>query len=100
MRWIDQGRGPVPIEFERLVEATVDDAAVRAAIALLLAEKRAGKELDYGPRDPLLSGFVGSELARFEAMVARRDDPAPTSERLDALFRATLKELWGPMMPE
>jgi predicted nucleotidyltransferase len=99
MRWIEQGRGPVPIEFDRLVEATVDNVAVRKAIALLLAQKRAGKELDYGPRDALLSDFGESELARFEGTAGGRDDPTPSLEKLDALFRLRLKEIWGAKMP-
>jgi predicted nucleotidyltransferase len=31
MRWIDQELGPVPIEFKRLVDATVHDAGLRRA---------------------------------------------------------------------
>jgi predicted nucleotidyltransferase len=99
MRWIEQGRGAVPIEFDRLVDATVDDAAVRTAIAALLSAKRDGKELDFGPRDAVLSGFAESELLRLEGTAGGRDDPTPSAESLDALFRATLRELWGSTLP-
>jgi len=100
MRWIDRGLGPVPIEFDSLVEATVDDAALRSSIDALLVEKRAGQELDFGPRDPVLSDFVEKELARFEHTAGGREDPSPSPEKLDTLFRATLRELWGPTLPE
>lgn len=43
---MDQGRGPVPLEFEKLVEATVDDPALRGAISNLVSAKSAGPELD------------------------------------------------------
>jgi len=99
MRWIDRGLGPVPIEFDRLVAATVDEAPLKAAIADLLAAKRAGAELDYGPRDAVLSGFAESELLRFEGTAGGRDDPTPTPEKVDVLFRETLREVWGSMMP-
>ncbi len=99
MRWIDQGRGPVPIELDRLLDATVDDTTLRKAVDDLLAAKRAGGELDYGPRDTVISAFVESEVARFESAADGRVDPTPSVEELDALFRSTLRELWGSTMP-
>ena len=99
MRWIDRGLGPVPIEFDRLVAATVEEASLKTAIADLLAAKRAGAELDYGPRDAVLSGFAESELLRFERSAGGRQDPTPTDERVDVLFRETLREVWGMTLP-
>lgn len=61
MRWIERGLGPVPMEFERMVEGTVEEPALRDAIAQLLVEKRAGTELGKGPRIPAISDFVESE---------------------------------------
>ncbi len=99
MRWIELDLGPVPIEFDRLVDAAVDDAAVRQAIEDLLVAKRAGAELDYGPRDPVLSEFAETELARLEMTVGDRPDPRPSPDLIDSLFRATLREIWGSTLP-
>lgn len=96
MRWIDLGLGPVPIEFSRLVEATVSDAALRAAIEELLAAKRSGAELDRGPRIPVLGDFIEQEMARLEQTAAGRPAVAPSVEALDALLRDTLREVWRP----
>ena len=94
MRWIDQELGPAPIEFQKLVEATVHDADLRAALDELIAAKRAGAELDRGPRIPVISDFIKSELTRLENTASDRAEPGPQVERLNELFRSTLKEVW------
>jgi predicted nucleotidyltransferase len=43
IRWIEQGRGPVPIEFKRLVMATIDDVKLRRAIDELVDAKSKGE---------------------------------------------------------
>jgi uncharacterized protein len=65
MSWIRSRPGPVPIEFEKLVHASVVDKDVLAAIESLLASKREGAELDRGPRIPVLSEFIENEMTRF-----------------------------------
>lgn len=99
MQWIDNSLGAVPMEFEKLVDATVTDASVRAAIAQLLEGKRAGNELDESPRDPVLSEFVEREIARLGSTAGARKDPAPPVEKLDELFRAAVREQWGAELP-
>jgi len=99
MRWIERGLGPVPIEFDRLVERSVDDPAIRREIAELLRAKRAGDELDFGPKSAALSSFAETEIARLERLEEERLDPAPSDEQVDALFRETLREIWGPTLP-
>ena len=94
MRWIDQGRGPVPIEFRKLVEATIEDSTLRAAINDLIAAKQAGAELERGPRTPVISDFVESEMARHGQSLSERPDVAPSFEVLNELFRNTLVEVW------
>ncbi len=94
MRWIDQERGPVPIEFQKLVEATVDDPTLLTAIGNLVWAKRAGVELDRGPRIPAVSDFIESETARLEQTGSDRPDVAPAVETLNELFRSTLDECW------
>jgi predicted nucleotidyltransferase len=94
MRWIDQGRGPVPIEFQKLVESTVDDPILLSAIGSLVSAKRAGAELDRGPRIPAVSDFIENEMVRLEQMASKRSDAAPPIETLNQLFRGTLEEVW------
>ena len=56
--WIERGYGVVPIEFHKLVERVIDDAAVRTAVEDLVRRKKSGEELDRGPHIPEISGFL------------------------------------------
>ena len=94
MRWIDQELGPVPIEFQKLIDATVHDTRLRVALDDLIAAKRAGAELDRGPRIPEISDFITAELARLENTASDRADPGREGVRLSELFRSTLNEVW------
>ena len=99
MRWIEGGHGPVPIEFGRLLNATVTDVALRQAIDRLVAEKLAGHELDNGPRIQVISDFIEQEMARFEAREVDRRENTPPVDELNLLFRRTLQELWPESRP-
>ncbi len=94
-RWIEQDRGVVPIEFQKLLDATVDDAALRTAIDDLVARKKKGFEVDRGTKIPAISTFIDRELARLE--VANPARPAPDSDpmKLDELFRDALEVVSG-----
>jgi hypothetical protein len=94
MLWIERGLGPVPIEFGRLLDATVTDPRVRRAVDELLEAKRSGAELDRGPAIPALGGFIASEMTRLEGTAAERPSSAPSVEQLDDLFRDILAEVW------
>lgn len=95
IRWIESVGGAPPIEFDRLVEATVEDAALRRAIADLVEEKRAGAELDQGPRIPPIGDFIASELQRHEMSSSPPPHAAPPIEDLNDLFRDALREVWA-----
>lgn len=90
VRWAEQDRGPVPVAFDRLVEATVDDEALRNAIDALVARKREGRELDAGPRLPTLHDFVETELERQANATFPDAEPPPGMEPLNNFFRAVL----------
>lgn len=95
--WIERGLGVVPIEFGALVDRIVDDADLRREIDDLLARKRAGAELDRGPRNPVLSGFLEAQLERLQAGA---QPPAGTRDPaiLDRLFVDIVKEVNGERM--
>jgi predicted nucleotidyltransferase len=99
MRWIEEGRGPVPIEFQKLVDAVIHDPALRTAINDLVSAKRAGAELDRGPRIPAISDFVESEMARLGETVSNRAHAVQAVETLNELFRNTLDEVWHGQQP-
>ncbi len=94
--WIEAGLGVVPMEFQKLVDATVGDPELLDAIGDLLARKKAGEELDRGPKIPVIGAFLERELKRLSG-----ENPAPPAvssdpARLDQLFRGALVEVWGP----
>jgi predicted nucleotidyltransferase len=90
VRWAEQDRGPVPVEFERLVATTVENPALRAAIDDLLAQKKAGTEQDVGPRLPTLHDFIEAELER-QADAEFPDSPSrPGPAPLNDFFRTVL----------
>ena len=92
--WIERGYGIVPMEFQVLVDRLLDEGEVRTAIQDLVRRKKAGEELDRGPRIPQISDFLVRELDR----LAQRQ--APSSERRDAIrldqvFRQCLIDVYG-----
>jgi len=96
VRWIERGLGPVPIEFQTLVDATIQDSDVREAVRQLVAQKAAGAELDRGPRIEPISAFVESELDRLEAAAVAVEAPGSPVAPLNDLFREVLDEVWSP----
>lgn len=95
VNWIERGLGVVPTEFGALVGGLPLDSALKAEIDKLLEAKRAGAELEYGPRIAPISHFIESELSRFEGMTFNYDKHAAPIELLDALFLSALKEVWS-----
>jgi uncharacterized protein len=92
--WIERGLGVVPMEFEVLLDRVVEDSGLRSRVDALLAAKRSGAELDKGPRDDVISGFLENELKRLRA---EHQPPAETRDpaRLDQLFVDILAEVNG-----
>lgn len=95
MQWIEKGLGPAPIEFGKLVDATLPPGELRTAVDGLVAAKTAGVELGMSPRIPAISHFIESELTRLERVTAVQATAAPGAEQLNELFRAMLIEVWG-----
>jgi len=91
IRWIEQETTPIPVEFETLVSRIVVDQSLLQAIDSLLEIKKSGKEIDRGPRNPILNTFIESELATFEARTVPIG-PKADIEKLNELFRFALGE--------
>jgi hypothetical protein len=93
-RWVEQGRGPVPMLYSRLLDTLDGPPALRAEIDDLLARKIAGDELAEGPRLPAIHAFVTAEMDRLEAVAAGLPKTPPELEPLNGLFRQTLRAAW------
>lgn len=84
-----------PMEFDVLVAHHLP-APLRPLVEDLLARKRAGEELDVGPRLPALDAFLEERLHHFHTTLSALPRPAPPDlDQLDALFQACLAEIWG-----
>lgn len=93
VRWVQAERGPVPVRFERLLEAGVDDAELRGAIDNLLSQKRAGTEQAEGPRLSTLHDFIDAELERLEGTQFSETSGATPVDPLNTFFRRVLARL-------
>jgi predicted nucleotidyltransferase len=93
-RWIQRGLGQVPMLFQELVDAVLDETDVRAELDQLVARKRAGDELDREPPIALLSEFIAAEIRRLE-QASEPEEAACDLEDLNPFFRKYVLEA-GP----
>lgn len=84
-RWIEQSRGPVPTEFQKLF-VTIQSESLLMSIDDLVARKQASAELSEGPRMPILSDFISEEIDRFKALDVGKAEHYPT-ESLNKVLR-------------
>ena len=90
MRWIEiEPTLPVPMEFQKLIDACVDESSVREAIDELLTRKRAGQELDRQPKIAVLSDFITTQLACLEKIDIHAREK-PNFEKLNVLLERLL----------
>ncbi len=94
MKWIEEGRGIVPTDFNVTVEKLTLVPALKEAIANLLERKQAGNELDREERIPAISDFIESELARWENSEIPKSIVNPHGTNLDQFFRECIHEVW------
>ena len=99
-RWIEAGRGPVPMAFATLLEVLPDRPGLRAAVEDLLARKTAGGERSAGPPVGAIHDWAAEELPRQVAIAAAMPKAAVKYEPLNELFRATLRAAWADRMPD
>ena len=93
MNWIEQGLGAVPTDFNVLLDKLVIEPNLRVEIERLLSAKRAGAELDRGPRIEPISRFIERELERWEKQKIVSHRLADITDKLDELFKANLAEV-------
>jgi hypothetical protein len=88
--WIEQGRGPVPMRFQDLVNALVTDVKVREAIAELLVIKRKAMESEHGLAMPAINEFLDLHLSRLSHVAAPPKRDSQDFTVLDRLLRDTV----------
>jgi predicted nucleotidyltransferase len=88
--WIEQGRGPVPMRFQDLVDALVTDGGLRDAIAELLVIKRKAKESEHGEPMPAINAFLDSHLNRLSHEAGPLKQGEQDFTILDRLLRDTV----------
>lgn len=97
IRWIEQGWGVVPTEFQTLVDQVLDSSELKEEIGKLVAAKRRGEELNQAPRIECISRFIEDELARLEGRQFAQEYSRPAGPALafDRVFQAALEEVWS-----
>jgi predicted nucleotidyltransferase len=93
VRWIEQGRGPVPMEFSRLL-VIIEDADLLREIQTLIERKKRGDELAREPAIGPISRFIVSEIDRPRAVVRPSERSDRDLEPLSELFRSMLEAAW------
>lgn len=88
--WIESNLGIVPMEFDRLVTGTIKELELKSEIDELVRMKRAGDELDRGPRFTAIHSFIESELDRHANGSKTQATPHVDIDSLNQLFRALI----------
>ena len=94
--WIKQTKTMAPMEFDKLVDSQVTDQNVKIEIQNLLRRKITGEELKEEAKNQILNDFLQQKIEFYNDYVKTIEQPnQPDTERLNQLFRFTLKEAWG-----
>jgi len=98
IRYLEQGHGVPPVEFETLVEAVAPDE-IRPGIATLLEEKRRTSELGYGDPIQEINDFIEHELDRHRDSFKGQGRPdllakIELTDKLNDVFRSAISESW------
>lgn len=94
--WIEQNRGPVPMEFNILVDKIIQDEKLKKSINNLVFEKKEGNELYWGQKIPKISEFIDDEIERLkDKLHLMKKRKRIDFEKLNDIFRSALVEVWG-----
>ncbi|MBG9456474.1 hypothetical protein ABE61_21290 [Lysinibacillus sphaericus] len=95
-KWIETNNTVPPIDFQELLNAIISEGPLKTEIEQLLKRKMVGDELNMEPRIESINEYLDKEIEHIEAycknLHVKVDDP---TQKLDALFRSTLQEVWG-----
>jgi len=95
IRYIEQGHGLPPVEFQQLVNLAAPPE-IKVAIEHLVQKKKLTPEVGVGARVPVLDTFITAELLRHsgsysgDGRSSLKDKPS-TTEELNAIFLSTIK---------
>jgi predicted nucleotidyltransferase len=93
--WIREQRTMPPMEFSKLLSFALrenDDPELGYSIQNLLRHKKAGKEIEKGPRDNLLDAFISKKMSYYQAVDFGK--PRPLDYDLaDEIFREIIHAL-------
>ncbi len=92
VRWIEAGRGPVPMPFATLVETLVTDPELATAVRALLLRKQSAVEQERADPPPVIASYIEAELARLSEIQAAELPPPQEYGPLNVLFRQVLAE--------
>ena len=92
--WIENTNTMAPMEFQKLVDTQITDKTLKSEIEKLLKRKIAGEELDLELKIPVINDFLEKQIAYYNDYLSNHNlTIQPNTERLDRLFRETLKEI-------
>ena len=94
VRWLEQSRGVVPMEFTALLITIEDQKDLVSDIEALVTRKMAGEELDRAPAIPTISRFISDEVARLEHFTLPQAPRGRDFGSLNVLFRSMLELAW------
>lgn len=93
--WIKEQNSFPPMEFEKLLDAQVKDENIRREIDELLKRKIAGDEMKEEPKIEILNDFLEERINFYNDFVGEIEtNEKPNTEKLDALFKKTIFEVW------
>jgi predicted nucleotidyltransferase len=95
-KWIEQDLGPVPTEFNVLVNKIIQDEKLKKSINTLVFEKKEGNEFYWGQKIPEISEFIDNEIERLkDKLHLMKKRKRIDFEKLNDIFRSALVEVWG-----
>ena len=95
VRWLEQKRGVVPMEFTALLITIEDQKDLVSDIEALVTRKMAGEELDRAPAIPAISRFISDEVSRFKHFTLPQAPRGGDFTSLNVLFRSMLERAWS-----
>lgn len=88
--WIRKNGTPPPMEFEKLVNETLDISPVRNQVFDLVSRKRKSEELGEGPSIPDLNRYIEETLHFYAGYVSSLQKNMIEIEHLDRIFLTTI----------